>query len=79
MKRYNLVLRRMDGSGSGWSFKQDTPIIIVNYLKKVREKAKEFTEDEIFNFDESSFYMETVGNYTVSNKGARKTYAATTG
>ena len=40
--------------------------------------AKEFTEDEIFNFDESLFYMDSVGNYTVSNKGPRKTYTATT-
>ena len=45
-------------TGSGQSFKQDKPITIVNYLKEVREMAKEFSEDEILNLDESSFYTD---------------------
>ena len=77
MRRYNLVLRRI--SGSGRSFKPDTVNTVHEYLKDVRELAHNYSDDEIINFDESSYYMDAVGNYTVSSKGARKTYAQTTG
>jgi len=79
MNRYRFSMRRI--SGSGRSFKPDTPIIIAKYLREIRELIREhgFTDDEIFNFDESSFYMDAVGAYTVAQKGSRKTYAKTTG
>lgn len=76
-KRYGLVLRRI--SGSGRAFKADTVVTIRDYLLEIRNLAKDFTEDEIFNFDETSFYMDSVGNYTLAGKGSRKTYASTTG
>ena len=77
MNRYNLVLRKI--SGSGRAFKPDTVNVTLNYLKEVRELAKEYSDKEIFNFDETSYYMDAVGNVTIALKGSRKTYAMNTG
>ena len=68
-------------SGSGRSFKPNTAQVIAEYLKNIRDIiAKEHFEDsEIINFDESSFYMDSIGNHSVATKGARKVYARTTG
>lgn len=79
MKRYNLVLRRI--SGSGRAFKSDTAQVVTEYLRSVREiiATEQFEDFEIINFDESSFYMDSVGNYSVATKGSRKVYARTTG
>ena len=52
----------------------------VEYLKDLRETIKNhnFQLNEIINFDETSFYMDSVGNYSKASKGARKVYAKTT-
>ncbi len=77
MRRWSLVTRRI--SGSGRSFKSDTPNTIQEYLVKVRGLSRNLALCEIINFDESSYYMDSVGNMTVATKGARKTYCQTTG
>ena len=79
MKRYGLVNRRI--SGSGRAFKPDAVKVTVEYLKEVRKTITEynFQPNEIINFDESSFYMDSVGNYSVASNGTRKNYAKTTG
>ena len=77
MKRYGLVIRRI--SGSGRSFKPDTVHTIHEYLIQLRETVKRYSPDEILSMDETSHNMDAVGRTTVSAKGARKTYASSTG
>ena len=79
MKRRNLVIRRI--SGSGRSFKPDTAKVTTDYLKELRSiiALHNFQPNEIINGDESSYYMDSVGSTSVATKGSRKVYAKSTG
>ena len=79
MNRNKLVIRRI--SGSGKAFKSDVVETIKTYIDSVQSIILNgnYGPAEILNFDESSFYMDSVGNYSVSTRGARKVYARTTG
>lgn len=68
MRRYNLTLRII--SGSGRAFTPNNVNVIHEYLKQAR--AMEYSENEIFNFDETSHYMDAVGSVTISVKGQEK-------
>lgn len=79
MSRFDLSLRRI--SGSGKSFPENLQEIVKNYLYNLHEviNQEEYKEHQIFNIDESCFRMDCPGSYTVSIKGANKTYAKSTG
>lgn len=79
MARYNLVFRRI--SGSGREFPNNSVEIINDYFKETRYfiESKKFTLNQIINFDETSFYMDMPGNYTLEMKGSRRARCKTTG
>ena len=58
-------------SGSGRAFSSDTENIIKDYLQKLHATIVQnlYKSFQIFNFDETSFYMDCPGNYSVSFKG----------
>ena len=74
-ERKNLAIRRVSGSGRG--IPSNYHNIIIEYLRKIEKSIKDFKfkPNEIFNFDESSFYMCSPGNYTVDLKDKKKPWS----
>ena len=68
-------------TGSGRAFPANTKEIIVAYLDELNGliKKNKYNKNEIFNFDETSIYMDMPSKYTVSHVGARKTFSKSTG
>jgi len=79
MRRWNFTLRRI--SGRGTAFKDRTHSVIIKYLCQVSDTIEKhgFKDNEIINFDETSFYMDSVSKRSVATRGARRVYARTTG
>ena len=48
-------------------------------MSEVDREAKKFSQDQILNFDETSFYMDVPNNYSIKNKGSKKVHVETTG
>lgn len=67
MNRFNLCQRRITSSGR--KLPSDCINIIKEYLNSIQEKVKNYPPNCIFNFDESSFYMDAVGNYSIEQIG----------
>ena len=67
MGRFNLVYRRI--SSSGRNLPKDFIEKIKNHLNLVQEAASRYEPSMILGFDESSFYMDAVGNYSIETKG----------
>ena len=51
----------------------------MNYLKEVFSLSQNYNHSQIFNFDESSFYMDYVGNYTFEKRGSKRAFCKTSG
>ena len=47
-------------------------------MKEVSLSFK-YSDTQIFSFDESSFYMDYVGNYTLEKKGSKRALCKTSG
>jgi hypothetical protein len=79
MKRNNLVQRRVTGVGKG--FPTNLKEIIENFLDEFHRirLEKNYTDDQVWNFDESAFYMDSLGNYTIEKKGSKRAYCKSTG
>jgi hypothetical protein len=79
MRRNDLVIRRLSGSGRG--FPSNCQNIVQEFVREVNTKiaGNNLTTSQIFNFDESSFYMCSPGNYTIDYRGTKKSYAKTCG
>ena len=79
MRRYDLSLRRI--SGSGRAFPANTKEIIEAYLEELYGfiTKHKYNKNQIFNFDETCIYMDMPSKYTVSHVGARKTFSKSTG
>ncbi|RNA25757.1 pogo transposable element with KRAB domain-like [Brachionus plicatilis] len=79
MKRKELVLRRISDSGRG--IPNDCQNIVQEYIMNVNRIIADnnLQPYEIFNFDESSFYMCSPGNFTIDYKGAKKFYSKSCG
>jgi hypothetical protein len=77
MNRFDLRNRRITGCGKNVSKECKTEII--NYLKAVEKMRQNIPLKAIFNFDETSFYMDMPGNYTLAKKGEKRVFAKTTG
>lgn len=56
-------------SGTGRTLPEDSIQKITSYLNQVQDIAENFERHAIFNFDESSFYMDMPGNYCLERKG----------
>lgn len=69
MNRFNLVFRRI--SSSGRDLPKNSIDLVLEFFNKIRELIGEhnFTLNQILNMDESSFYMDMPGNYTIAQKG----------
>lgn len=78
-KRNNLVIRRISGSGKG--IPQNCKFITTKYLDDVNTniEQKKLGPHQIFNFDETSFYMCSPGTYTVDHRGVKKSYSKSAG
>ena len=67
MRRFNLVHRRI--SNSGRNLPKDCIPKIIEYLDLVHDKIKGYEPRNIFAFDETSCYMDAIGNYSIETKG----------
>ena len=67
MNRFDLVQRRITGTGR--TLPKDCKEQIKSYLGTIQEIAKTYNPKNIFNFDESSFYMDMPGNYAIEKRG----------
>lgn len=77
MARHNLVLRRI--CGTGCLPPKNCAEKIDSYLNLVKAKISDYQPNEIFNFDESSFYMDMPGNYTIETRGIKRAFCKSTG
>lgn len=79
MIRFNLVYRRLSGSGRG--LPTNCVAIILAFLFAARQFILEHKLglDQIFNFDETSFYEDAPGSTTILKKGVKKSYGKSTG
>lgn len=67
LKRHNLVKRKITSSGRG--VPKDSIESVKEYLGEAYKYAQQFESGQIINFDQTSLYMDTVGNYTIRPKG----------
>jgi hypothetical protein len=67
LNRYDLVKRKITSTGRGDP--KASAEEIKEYLGEAYSFGKQFSLDQIINFDQASFYMEMVGNYTIRNRG----------
>jgi hypothetical protein len=67
MRRHNLVIRRI--SGSGRTLPKDCVNTIKSYLDFVQIRAREYEKKEIFAYDETSVFMDSFGSYSIETKG----------
>ena len=51
--------------GSGRNLSKDCVEKIKKYLDFVQDKAKNYEPKSIYAFDETSFYMDAVGSYSI--------------
>ena len=65
--RFKLGYRRITSSGR--NLPKDFIEKIKAYLSLVQEKVDKYGVASIIGFDESSFYMDAVGNYSVEIRG----------
>ncbi len=72
MRRHNLVIRRI--SGSGRNLLKDCVNTIKSYLDCVQGRAKDYPKELVFGFDETSFYMDSFGSYSIETKDSIKFY-----
>ena len=79
MKRYNLAFRRITTSGR--ELPKDCVEIIKKFLDEVKNKIEDkgYRLNEIFGFDESSFYMDAPGSFSIAKKGSKRVAAKTSG
>ena len=79
MKRYNLAFRRITASGR--ELPKDCVEIIKKFLDEVKNKIEDkgYRLNEIFGFDESSFYMDAPGIFSIAKKGSKRVAAKTSG
>ena len=77
LTRHNLTNRRITGSGKNVS--KDCKNEIISYLKAVENLRQNTPLKAIFNFDETSFYMDAPASYTIAKRGEKKVFAKTTG
>ena len=78
-ERNSLVYRRATRTGKG--FNKQTPIDVCTYLDNFHNTIiqNKYKQEEITNFDESWFGMESPSNYTYESKGSKKAFTKTTG
>ena len=69
MARHNLCYRRITSSGR--NLPKDFVEKIIGHLNSVQKKAIHYATDAILGFDESSFYMDSIGNYSIEIKGSK--------
>ena len=67
MRRHNLVIRRITGSGR--TLPKDCVNTIKSYLNCVQGRRKDYPNDLVFGFDETSIYMDSFGSYSTETKG----------
>ena len=67
MDRFDLVQRRITGTGR--TLPKDCKNQINHYLNQVQSFAKLYDPKCIFNFYESSFYMDSPGTYSIEKRG----------
>ncbi len=67
MYRCKCVYRRITSSGRNLP-KDLIPKLKAN-LSRLQDKARKYEWGSILGFDESSFYMDSVGNYSVEVRG----------
>jgi hypothetical protein len=67
MYRFKLGDRRITSSGR--NLPKDFIEKIKSYLALVQEKVDKYGMGSIIGFEESSFYMDAVGNYSVEIRG----------
>ena len=72
MARHNLCYRRITSSGR--KLPKDFIDKIKEHLSSVQEKVTAYDFDMILGFDESSFYMDSIGNYTIEIRGIQLYY-----
>ena len=77
MVRFKLVRRKI--SSSGRRIPEDCVEKINDYLDGLHSKVDGYELNEIFNFDESSFYMDMPGNYSIERKGINIVFFKTSG
>ncbi len=70
MDRNNLCQRRI--SSSGRTLPADCFDRIVSYLDSIHEKVKSYNKKSILGFDESSFYMDAIGNFSIEKRGTKR-------
>jgi len=67
MNRNDLVRRRITGTGR--TLPKDCKEQIKSYLGTIQEVAKTYDSNHVFNFDETSHYMDRPGNYAIEKRG----------
>ncbi len=77
IKRHNLVVRRI--SGSGRELPKDCCVQIKEYLQKANTIMKEYSTNAIISFDETSIYADMLGSFTYEQKGKSKVSAVSSG
>ena len=79
IERNGLVYRRTSGAGKGFSKK--TPLDVRSYLDNFHNtiNREKYKAEEIINFDESWFSMDSPSNYTYEMKGSKRAFTKTTG
>jgi hypothetical protein len=67
MNRYDLVQRRITGTGR--TLPKDCKDQVNSYLGTIQLVAKTYDPKHVFNYDETSHYMDRPGNYAIEKRG----------
>lgn len=77
LKRNNLVLRRI--SSRGRALPTNSVDVIRRFIEKSNDVNSKRSLDKIYNFDESTIYLDSPENYTYEKRGTKRVVANTSG